>query len=100
MVLPLAVEVAGRGHIGLLRDISSAGIFFYSKALPRVGSQIRLILNVSALDPAIIVCCICRVVRVVPGLGGAATGVGVTIEAYGQTNPLENGHGTTETLPS
>ena len=84
-VLPLAVSAAGQDHVGLLRDISNTGMFFYSKVILTIGSEIHLVVNVSSVDPELTVRCKCRVVRVDPGLAGAATGVGVTIEGYEKT---------------
>jgi hypothetical protein len=81
-MLPVAISAGGQDYVGLLRDISSAGMFFYSKIIPCVGAEIHLVISVSAIDPNLTVCCKCRVVRVEPGLAGAATGVGVTIEGY------------------
>ena len=83
-VLPLAISAGGQDYVGLLRDISSAGMFFYSQIILYVGSEIQLVITVSAVDPNLTVSCKCRVVRVEPGLAGAATGVGVTIEGYGR----------------
>ena len=81
-VLPLAVSAAGQDHVGLLRDISNSGML---KVIPTIGSEIHLVVNVSSVDPELTVRCKCRVVRVDPGLAGAATGVGVTIEGYEKT---------------
>ena len=81
-VLPLAVSAAGQDHVGLLRDISNSGML---KVIPTIGSEIHLVVNVSSVDPGLTVRYKCRVVRVDPGLAGAATGVGVTIEGYEKT---------------
>ena len=37
-VLPLTIRANGSEHVGLLRDISPSGLFFYSDAKPAVGS--------------------------------------------------------------
>jgi hypothetical protein len=48
-------------------------MFFYSKIILYVGAEIHLVISISALDPNLTVSCKCRVVRVEPGLAGAAT---------------------------
>ena len=78
---PVALKIEGEEHIGVLRDISQAGMFFYSKAAPVVGSEIRAVIQPSAFDPHLIVSCKCRVVRT-EQQDGAATGVGAVIESY------------------
>ena len=50
-VLPLTISAHGRHYVGLLRDISSGGMFFYSKINPYVGAEIQLVISVSAADP-------------------------------------------------
>lgn len=81
-VLPVVVRADTQESIGLLRDISQTGMFFYSNLTPKVGCEIELLLRPSPADPSVVVRCRCRVVRTEPSVPGAATGVGVAIEEY------------------
>jgi hypothetical protein len=81
-VMPAVVRADGQDNVGLLRDISQTGMFFYSSLRPSVGSEVEVLLRPSAADPTVVVRCRCRVVRTEPSTAGAATGVGVAIEEY------------------
>lgn len=81
-VMPAVVRAEGQDNVGLLRDISQTGMFFYCGLSPAVGSTVEVLLRPSAGDPTVVVRCRCRVVRTEPSRAGAATGVGVTIEEY------------------
>lgn len=80
--MPAVIRADGRENVGLLRDISQTGMFFYCSLRPAVGSTIEVLLRPSAADPMVLVRCRCRVVRIEPGAAGAATGIGVAIEEY------------------
>ena len=81
--LPVTImTAAGDKSVGLLRDVSTAGMFVYSNLTPDVGSELRVIVHPSATDCGVTVCCKCKVVRVEAGMAGSATGIGVTIEGY------------------
>ena len=81
-ILPLTVKSNGKTSVGLLRDISSAGLFFFANLNPTMGAE--LLVSTSAGDQGLKMCCKCRVVRVEPSAEGVATGIGVTIEGYGE----------------
>jgi hypothetical protein len=81
-VLPLVVRTEEQECVGLLRDISQTGLFFYCSLSPRVGSEVEVLIRPSAADPSVAVRCRCRVVRIEASVPGAATGVGVAIEEY------------------
>ena len=81
-VLPVAVRAHGQECVGLLRDISQTGMFFYCSLSPAVGSDIEVVIRPSVADTSVAVRCRCRVVRIEATLPGAATGVGVAIEEY------------------
>ena len=80
--MPAVIRAGGQDNVGLLRDISQTGLFFYSSLSPAVGSQVEVLLRPSAADSTVVVRCRCRVVRTEPSAAGAATGVGVAIEEY------------------
>jgi PilZ domain-containing protein len=73
--------------VGLIRDVSRSGIFFYSNFAPEVGSRLTVSFTVppsdansdSSLSPGEITCT-GKVVRVVKGNAGAATGIGLRLE--------------------
>jgi len=81
-VLPVVVRAEEQENVGLLRDISQTGMFFYCSLSPSVGSQVEVVIRPSLADPSVAVRCRCRVVRVEPSLPGAATGVAVAIQEY------------------
>ncbi len=81
-VLSLKVRTGERENVGLLRDISQTGMFFYCSLNPAVGSQIEVTIRPSMADSRIVVRCRCRVVRIEASVPGAATGVGVAIQEY------------------
>jgi hypothetical protein len=81
-VLPVVVRAEDQERVGLLRDISQTGMFFYCSLTPEVGSDIEVLLRPSVADPSVVVRCRCRVVRIEASLLGAATGVGVAIQEY------------------
>ena len=81
-VLPVVVRAQAEECVGLLRDISQTGMFFYCSLSPAVGSDIEVVIRPSVADPSVAVRCRCKVVRVEANLRGAATGVGVAIEEY------------------
>ena len=84
-VLPLTIKADGREHVGLLRDISRGGMFFYTGLTPEVGSEFEVVINASRINRSATAHCRCRVIRVEPHRAGAATGVGVAIAGCGRS---------------
>ena len=82
VVLPVVVRAQAGESVGLLRDISQTGMFFYCSLNPSVGSEIEVTIRPSPADPSVAVRCRCKVVRSEASLPGAATGVAVAIEEY------------------
>jgi PilZ domain-containing protein len=80
--LPLALQTGEQEYIGLLRDISQTGMFFYCRFRPAVGREIEVVIRPSVADARVVVRCRCRVVRIEASVPGAATGVGVAIQEY------------------
>ena len=81
-VLPVVVRAETKDIVGLLRDISQTGMFFYCNLSPEVGSELEVLIRPSAGDPSAVVRCRCKVVRVESSLPGAATGIAVAIQEY------------------
>jgi hypothetical protein len=93
-ILPLTISADGNTSVGLLRDVSTAGMFFYAKIAPKIGSELRVLVHPSAADCGVTICCKCKVIRVEPGVAGAATGIGVTIEGYDANEECQPGETT------
>ncbi len=73
--------------IGLIRDMSDSGIFFYSNIAPEMGSDVILTFNIPSSDRQSFTApagggVVCRgtVVRLVKTAAGAATGVAIELE--------------------
>lgn len=81
-VLPIVVRAEAQESVGLLRDLSQTGMFFYCSLSPAVGSKVEVAIRPSLADTNVAVRCRCRVVRTESSLPGAATGVAVAIEEY------------------
>ncbi|HEX6905699.1 MAG TPA: PilZ domain-containing protein, partial [Terriglobales bacterium] len=71
-VLPVVVRAGSQESVGLLRDISQTGMFFYCSLIPAVGSQVEVVIRPSVADANVAVRCRCRVVRIESKLPGAA----------------------------
>jgi len=80
--MPVAISAEGQETVGLLRDISQTGMFFYCSSAPNMGTLVEVVIRPSAADPGVVVRCRCKVVRLESPIPGAATGVGVSIEEY------------------
>src|SRR5437588_4686726 len=80
-------DPAQHDKIGLIRDVSPSGIFFYSNFAPEVGSDITLSFTIPASDRHSPhghdaegeVVCTGKVVRVVKFSEGAATGIALRL---------------------
>ena len=81
-MLPVVVRAEGRDCVGVLRDISVAGMFLYASIPAVVGTDIQVTIKPCAADPDLMVNCRGRVVRVESHEGGAATGLAVAILGY------------------
>jgi PilZ domain len=73
--------------IGLIRDVSDSGIFFYANFMPEVGAEITLSFSIPPSDENSPeeaatgeVTCRGRVVRLVKFSPGAATGIALRLE--------------------
>lgn len=83
VIAPAAIDVGGESHVGLVRDVSSTGMFLYSDFMPDCGSTIQLTmqlkdesLKVESFD------CKGTVVRVQGADSGAAVGIAVKIHNF------------------
>jgi hypothetical protein len=80
-----------RRFVGVTRDISSTGLFFYANFRPDEGSRLELILTlpieITHAD-SLPVTCIGRVVRLEPGGEPGCFGVAVEIEPSQQLSTV------------
>jgi hypothetical protein len=82
-------QTDAKEKVGLVRDVSRSGIFFYSNFAPEIGSRLTVSFTVppsdassdTVLSPGEITCS-GKVVRVVKGNAGAATGIGLRLEDH------------------
>lgn len=74
-----------RRIVGVTRDISTTGLFFYANVRPGEGSRLELILTLPVEithAETVPVFCVGRVVRVEPNDVAGTVGVAVEIERY------------------
>jgi PilZ domain-containing protein len=82
---PAVVFADGQRHIGLVRDLSSTGLFVYSDFTPELGTELKLTIRFSRdKNKTAIFICTGRVVRVEEGRNGAAVGMGLKFEGQGE----------------
>jgi hypothetical protein len=81
LTAPLVVISEGQRHLGLVRDLSLTGMFFYTDFEPACGSGVELNIRLTK-DGSRILACQGDVVRVVHGLAGSAVGVAVQVTEY------------------
>jgi hypothetical protein len=83
VIAPASIDVAGESHVGLVRDVSSSGMFVYSDFIPNCGATIQLrmqlrgeSLKLESFD------CKGTVVRVQGADSGAAVGIAVKLHDF------------------
>jgi hypothetical protein len=78
VMLPILItsRAGAEPRVGITRNISKNGIFFYSNLTPKLHSNIDLMLQMSGVR----ISCTGEVVRVEDGRPGAAVGVAVKIQ--------------------
>ena len=82
VVLSATVHFQGKGHVGLIRDISRDGLFVYSDFMPKLGDSIRVEIKDRGNGTSRVLCC-GAVVRVESKAAGSAIGIAVQITTYG-----------------
>jgi hypothetical protein len=81
LTAPAVVTSEGQRHLGLVRDLSSTGVFFYTEFELSCGSCIEVEIKVTKDGSKTLRCC-GKVVRVVRGIAGSAFGVAVQAIEY------------------
>jgi len=85
--LPIRIGLAGKTHegLGLIQDLSTGGVLFYTDFLLSVGSAVELTFVMPSeitLADNMRVRCQGRVLRVIPPSVGTKSGVAVHIETF------------------
>jgi PilZ domain len=73
---PAVIYANGMRHLGLVRDFSVCGIFFYTDFAPHAGSIVQMTIKLTKCGSKTLTC-IGKVVRVTHGADGAAVGVAI-----------------------
>ena len=81
VVAPCVLLFRNTRHVGLIRDISSNGLFAYSDFQPAVGDTVRVLIS-ERNDATKTAACTGVVVRVESKAAGAATGIAVRFSSY------------------
>jgi PilZ domain len=82
VVTPCVVFFKDQRHVGLIRDISSNGLFAYTDFTPAIGDTVRITLTEQTGNGARTVGCSGIVVRVESKAAGAATGIALRVDAF------------------
>jgi hypothetical protein len=87
VVAPCLVYFHDRRHVGLIRDISSSGLFAYSDFQPMLGETLRIVITQRDDFSSATVSCSGEVVRVETQPEGAATGIALKVSCYDVMQP-------------
>jgi len=82
VVAPCVIFSREQRHIGLIRDISTTGLFAYSDFTPGLGETLRIVLTECTETGTKTVTCHGVVVRVESKGAGAATGIALRVAGY------------------
>ena len=86
---PAIVFAGGERHIGLVRDLSSTGLFVYSDFAPAAGTELKLTIRLARDNKkSALFLCTGKVVRIEDSVNGAAVGIAVKFEGEGPTESL------------
>jgi hypothetical protein len=82
VVAPCVVYFQEQRHVGLIRDISSGGLFAYSDFQPELGEKLRIVITKRDDFADATLACYGEVVRVELKITGAAIGIALKISGY------------------
>lgn len=90
LILPVSLGLGLTDHVGIIRDISPTGMFFYSDFTPPVGAEIEL--QVRPPQPSYPQRLTYRgiVVRLTTGVRGAAMGIGLSLTGTRPATALQS----------
>jgi len=78
---PAVIQSDGERHIGLVRDLSSTGLFIYSDFTPELGTKLEITIRMAQeKNKSLIFLCTGTVVRKEDARNGSAVGIGVQFE--------------------
>jgi hypothetical protein len=78
---PAVVRANEERHVGLVRDLSSTGLFLYSDFAPSMGAELSITVRLQAEEThSKILQCTGSVVRVEDSRNGSAVGIGIQFE--------------------
>jgi hypothetical protein len=83
--LPARIQVQSLDaswHVGLVRDLTRDGIFFYSDFRPSLGDSIKVMLKFTGMKNSIPNWYRGNVMRVEEGKAGASFGIALSLERY------------------
>jgi hypothetical protein len=85
---PAVMHLNEERHIGLVRDLSSTGLFVYSDFNPSVGDELKITVRLSKdKNKSAVFLCTGKVVRVEDSCNGSAVGIGVSFESEPPASP-------------
>jgi len=86
---PAIIFLEDERHIGLVRDLSSTGLFVYSDFAPTPGTELKLTIRITReKNKTTLFLCTGKVVRIEDSNNGAAVGIGLKFEGDGLTEAL------------
>ena len=86
---PAIIFLEDERHIGLVRDLSSTGLFVYSDFSPTPGTELKMTIRISReKNKSTLFLCTGKVVRIENSHNGAAVGIGLKFEGKGLTEAL------------
>jgi hypothetical protein len=78
---PAVMHFDDERHVGLVRDLSSTGLFVYSDFNPTLGAELKITIRLSTdKNKSAVFLCSGKVVRVEDSNNGSAVGIGVSFE--------------------
>jgi hypothetical protein len=81
---PAIIFVEDERHIGLVRDLSSTGLFVYSDFAPAPGTELKMTIRLARdKNKSALFLCTGIVVRIEDSHNGAAVGIAVKFEGEG-----------------
>ena len=69
------IGMEARSHVGLLRDVSPDGVFFYSDFKPPIGTEVEVTFTIPVNSNRLKFVCRGKVLRVEQTASGAAPGI-------------------------
>ncbi len=78
---PAVIEAEGARHLGLIRDVSVSGLFFYTDFEPACGSTLNVTMKLTKSGSKTLTF-IGKVTRVINSAAGAAIGVAIQSQQF------------------